>query len=194
VIRNSDLDITTGVPGSTFPSFGGVPVSVDDVLIKYTYTGDGNLDGAVTFDDYAAMDSAFFGLINNIGWATGDINFDEAITFDDYSVVDQVFFFQGAPLAASGEPEALAPGGAVVLGESQHSLTDALGPETLELRPALQLAAVPTPIASSDSDGEIAADLAWQSADSLADARLAPSRRSLSRDLWDTALLSVAGE
>jgi hypothetical protein len=69
------------------------------VLVKYTYTGDGNLDGAVTFDDYAAMDSAFFGLIPNLGWATGDINFDGDITFDDYSVVDQAFFFQGAPLA-----------------------------------------------------------------------------------------------
>jgi hypothetical protein len=99
VIRNSDLDITTGVPGSTFTNFGGQPVTPDDVLVKYTYTGDGNLDGAVTFDDYAAMDSAFFGLIENLGWATGDINFDGDITFDDYSVVDQAFFFQGAPLS-----------------------------------------------------------------------------------------------
>jgi parallel beta-helix repeat protein len=100
VIRNSDLDITAGVPGSSHTSFGGVPVYADDVLVKYTYTGDGNLDGAVTFDDYAAMDSAFFGLIPNLGWATGDIDFDSAINFDDYSVVDQAFFFQGAPLAA----------------------------------------------------------------------------------------------
>jgi hypothetical protein len=50
---------------------------------------------------------------------------------------------------------------------------------------------VPTPIASSDSDGEIAADLAWQSADSLADARLATSQRPIERDLWDKALLEV---
>jgi hypothetical protein len=99
VIRNSDLDITTGVPGSTYTTFSGQPVTLHDVLVKYTYTGDGNLDGAVTFDDYAAMDSAFFGLIPNLGWATGDINFDGVINFDDYSVVDQAFFFQGAPLA-----------------------------------------------------------------------------------------------
>jgi hypothetical protein len=99
VIRNSDLDIASGVPGSTFTTFGGQPVTPDDVLVKYTYTGDGNFDGAVTFDDYAAMDSAFFGLIQNLGWATGDVNFDNQITFDDYSVVDQAFFFQGAPLS-----------------------------------------------------------------------------------------------
>jgi autotransporter-associated beta strand protein len=109
VIRNSDLDVTTGVPGSTFANFSGIAVTPDDVLVKYTYTGDGNLDGAVTFDDYAAMDSAFFGLIPNLGWATGDINFDGAITFDDYSVVDQAFFFQGAPLAGEGSGVAAVP-------------------------------------------------------------------------------------
>jgi T5SS/PEP-CTERM-associated repeat protein len=111
VIRNSDLEITTGVPGSTYTTFSGQTVTPDDVLVKYTYTGDGNLDGAVTFDDYAAMDSAFFGLIPNLGWATGDINFDGVINFDDYSVVDQAFFFQGTPLshaesAAVPEPPA----------------------------------------------------------------------------------------
>jgi hypothetical protein len=101
------LDITTGVPGSTYGNFSGQPVTPDDVLVKYTYTGDGNLDGAVTFDDYAAMDSAFFGLIENLGWATGDINFDGDITFDDYSVVDQAFFFQGAPLSSAGDGAAV---------------------------------------------------------------------------------------
>jgi hypothetical protein len=106
VIRNSDLDITTGLPGASFAAFNGQPVTPDDVLVKYTYTGDGNLDGAVTFDDFAAMDSAFFGLIPNLGWATGDINFDNLIDFDDYSVVDQAFFFQGPSL---GNESALPP-------------------------------------------------------------------------------------
>ncbi len=67
--------------------------------MKYTYIGDGNLDGLVSFDDYVGMDNAFFGLIPNLGWATGDINFDGVINFDDYTVVDQAFFFQGAPLS-----------------------------------------------------------------------------------------------
>ncbi len=100
-IRNSDIDVITGLPGAAYPSFGGVPVSPDDVLVKYTYLGDGNLDGLVSFDDYVGMDNAFFGLIPNLGWATGDINFDNAINFDDYTVVDQAFFFQGAPLGSA---------------------------------------------------------------------------------------------
>jgi hypothetical protein len=102
VIRNSDIDVATGFPGSAYTSFNGIPVSVDDILVKFTYTGDGNLDGAVTFDDYAAMDAAFFGTIPNLGWATGDVNFDGVINFDDYAVVDQAFFNQGAPLSGEG--------------------------------------------------------------------------------------------
>ncbi len=108
VIRNSDIDILTGLPGSSYTTFSGQPVTPDDILVKYTYIGDGNLDGLVSFDDYVGMDNAFFGLIQNLGWATGDINFDGAINFDDYSVVDQAFFFQGAPLLhadASAVPE-----------------------------------------------------------------------------------------
>ena len=92
------LDITTGIPGSGYTTFSGLTVTPDDVLVKYTYIGDANLSGAVSFDDYVGMDNAFFGLIPNLGWATGDINFDGVINFDDYSKVDQAFFFQGAPL------------------------------------------------------------------------------------------------
>ncbi len=102
VIRNSDLDVTTGIPNSGYTTFGGLAVTPDDILVKYTYTGDANLSGAVTFDDYVGMDNAFFGLIPNLGWATGDINFDGTINFDDYSKVDQAFFFQGAPLSGEG--------------------------------------------------------------------------------------------
>jgi hypothetical protein len=118
-IRNSDLSIATGLPGSHLTQFRGEPVGEHDVLARYTYTGDTNLDGVVSFDDYAAMDSAFFGLIPNVGWATGDINFDGVINFDDYSVVDQAFFFQGAPLGSSSiavpEPSAVVLAAAAML-------------------------------------------------------------------------------
>jgi hypothetical protein len=97
------------VPGSAYATFSGLSVTPDDVLVKYTYTGDTNLDGAVTFDDYAAMDAAFFGTIPNLGWATGDINFDGAINFDDYAVVDQANFQQAAPLTASANGPTAVP-------------------------------------------------------------------------------------
>ncbi len=115
VIRNSDLDTTTGIPSSSYTSFSGQPVTPDDVLVKYTYIGDANLSGAVSFDDYVGMDNAFFGLIPNLGWATGDINFDGVINFDDYSKVDQAFFFQGAPLGGADAVAAVPEPGTALL-------------------------------------------------------------------------------
>ncbi len=109
MIRNSDIDVLTGLPGSSYISFSDQQVTPDDVLVKYTYIGDGNLDGLVSFDDYVGMDNAFFGLIPNLGWATGDINFDGVINFDDYTVVDQAFFFQGAPLGGEANGVAAVP-------------------------------------------------------------------------------------
>ncbi len=102
VIRNSDLAVTTGLPHAPYTTFSGQPVGPDDVLIKFTYVGDGNFDGQVDFDDFVAMDNTFFGLTPNLGWASGDINFDGEINFDDYTVVDQSYFFQGAPLSGGG--------------------------------------------------------------------------------------------
>ncbi len=67
VIRNSDIDIVTGLPGAFYTTFGGQPAGPDDILIKYTYIGDGNLDGLVNFDDYVGMDNAFFGLTPILG-------------------------------------------------------------------------------------------------------------------------------
>ena len=113
-IRNSDIDILTGLPGSSYTTFSGQAVTPDDILVKYTYIGDGNLDGLVSFDDYVGMDNAFFGLIPNLGWATGDINFDGVINFDDYTVVDQAFFFQGAPLSGEGSGVAAVPEPSVI--------------------------------------------------------------------------------
>ena len=107
MILNSDLDITTGIPNSSYTTFSGQAVGPDDILVKYTYVGDANLSGAVSFDDYVGMDNAFFGLIPNLGWATGDINFDGTINFDDYSKVDQAFFFQGSPLSGEASVSAV---------------------------------------------------------------------------------------
>jgi hypothetical protein len=197
VIRNSDLDIATGFPGSAYASFGGEPVTPHDVLVKYTYTGDGNLDGAVTFDDYAAMDAAYFGQVPIVGWATGDINFDSAITFDDYAVVDQAFFQQGAALS-------------VGWGEAQPSPTITNANEMVGLRPTLQ--ATPAPRELLDAQTAAPAEAGWTvrggassvraqeseelvglrptllAADSLADARLASSARSAAQEIWDEVL------
>src|SRR4029453_9687127 len=62
--------------------------------------GDANLDGAITGDDYSAID--FNILVPNAdGWYNGDFNYDGAITGDDYSAIDFNILAQGAPLGSS---------------------------------------------------------------------------------------------
>ena len=74
----------------------------DDVVVKYTYNGDANLDGTITSDDYFRIDSSFLAQPTSPTYAQGDFNYDEQITSDDYFLIDSAFLGQGAPLAAAG--------------------------------------------------------------------------------------------
>ncbi len=79
-------------------SFEGATVSAADVLLKYTYYGDTNLDGKVDASDYSRIDS---GYLNHLtGWTNGDFNYDGTINGSDYTLIDNVFNTQGAQLTA----------------------------------------------------------------------------------------------
>ena len=79
-----------------FATFDGVAPPVESVLVKYTYYGDANFSGTVSFDDYVKIDTGFnTGLT---GWANGDFNGSGAVNFDDYVLIDTTFNTQGAPL------------------------------------------------------------------------------------------------
>ena len=81
-------------------SFDGEPIDSTAVLIKYTYNGDANFSGTVTFDDYVKIDTGFnTGLT---GWFNGDFNYSGSVTFDDYVLIDTAFNTQGAPLSRPG--------------------------------------------------------------------------------------------
>jgi autotransporter-associated beta strand protein len=104
VIQNSVDGTTTGTV--LYPSFDGQPVSDTDVLVKYTYYGDTNLDGKVDGTDYSRIDAAY---INNkvnpsaplTGWFNGDFNYDGVIDGSDYALIDNTFNSQGAVITAS---------------------------------------------------------------------------------------------
>ncbi len=80
-------------------TFEGQPVTSSDVLVKYTYFGDANLDGIVNGSDYALLDNGF----NNglTGWRNGDFNYDGVINGDDYTLIDNSFNTQGPVLSAA---------------------------------------------------------------------------------------------
>ncbi len=79
-------------------SFDNQSVLSTDVLVKFTYVGDANLDGVVNGSDYTLIDNGFN---NNLtGVRNGDFNFDGVINGDDYTLIDNAFNTQGASLTA----------------------------------------------------------------------------------------------
>jgi hypothetical protein len=79
--------------GSGQPLFDGQAPLATDILIKYTYYGDTNLDGKVDGTDYSRVDNG--ALLNLTGWYNGDFNFDGTINGSDYSLIDNAYNTQG---------------------------------------------------------------------------------------------------
>jgi hypothetical protein len=79
-------------------TFEDVSVSNTDVLIKYTYFGDANLDGVVNGSDYTLIDNGFNNSLT--GWRNGDFNYDGVVNGDDYTLIDNAFNTQGPALSA----------------------------------------------------------------------------------------------
>ena len=75
--------------GTMLGTFDGANPSANDVLIKYTYYGDTNLDGHVDGSDYSRIDN---GSLNKLtGWANGDFNYDGVVNGSDYTLIDNAF-------------------------------------------------------------------------------------------------------
>ncbi len=78
-----------GLGGTQTASFDGETVDSKAVLVKFTYTGDANLDGVINGDDYFQVDSAFPQGLH--GYFNGDFNYDGVINGDDYFLIDSNF-------------------------------------------------------------------------------------------------------
>jgi autotransporter-associated beta strand protein len=77
--------------------FDGLAPGPSDVLVKFTYFGDANLDGQVNSTDYTMIDNGFVNQLT--GWINGDFNYDGIVNGSDYTLIDNAFNTQGAPLA-----------------------------------------------------------------------------------------------
>jgi hypothetical protein len=99
--HNTGLGIELNNDGTghvLFSTFDSQPVTTTDVLIKYTYFGDANLDGVVNGSDYTLIDNGFNNKLT--GWRNGDFNYDGIVNGDDYTLIDNAFNTQGASLAS----------------------------------------------------------------------------------------------
>jgi hypothetical protein len=93
-----------GLGGATDSTFQGQAVNPNDVLVRYTYYGDANLDGKVDGSDYSRIDSAAAMDQTNpnaaSGWSNGDFNYDGSIDGSDYTLIDNGYNVQGAAFSA----------------------------------------------------------------------------------------------
>ncbi|HEV8606951.1 MAG TPA: lamin tail domain-containing protein, partial [Tepidisphaeraceae bacterium] len=101
--RNTGLaaivnDIGNGVT-TVRSTLAGEPVDVNTILVKYSYNGDGNLDGALNADDYAQIDAGFAS--HSTGYFNGDFNYTGGQpNSDDYFLIDRAYSSQSGPLTA----------------------------------------------------------------------------------------------
>ena len=77
-------------------NFSGQSYAAGDTLVKYTWNGDANFDGRITFDDYVKIDTGFNTHLT--GWLNGDFNYSGAVNFDDYVLIDIAFNQQSGTL------------------------------------------------------------------------------------------------
>jgi hypothetical protein len=89
-------------PGATFNSHTVAP---NDVLVKFTFYGDTDLNGVVNFDDYARIDNGFNNGLSS--WLYGDFDYNGVVNFDDYALIDLAFNSQAPRLQSIPEPAAL---------------------------------------------------------------------------------------
>jgi hypothetical protein len=102
------IGIATGLT-----SFDGLTVDPGDILLKYTYYGDANLDGSVDGSDYTLIDAGYNAdqgylaanpggtALPATGWQNGDFNYDGVVDGSDYTLIDNGFNTQGANLGAT---------------------------------------------------------------------------------------------
>ena len=85
------------ITGDETAWYGGDVLDATTVLVKYTYAGDANLDGAIDGADYGAIDN-WVQFPGTTGFFNGDFNFDGVIDGADYGIIDNAVQFQEGPL------------------------------------------------------------------------------------------------
>jgi autotransporter-associated beta strand protein len=89
-----------GSGGKLASTFDGVTPADGDVLVKYTYYGDTNLDGKVDGTDYGRIDAGALSHGSLTGWYNGDFNYDGVINGSDYTLIDNSYNMQGGQFAS----------------------------------------------------------------------------------------------
>lgn len=84
----------------SFPDWAGLALDADDILIKYTYLGDTDLNGLIDARDVNRVLQGWSAGLE--GWSAGDTNYDGVVDGSDYLNVLLALQNQGSPLTTGG--------------------------------------------------------------------------------------------
>ncbi|HYO09042.1 MAG TPA: PQQ-dependent sugar dehydrogenase [Tepidisphaeraceae bacterium] len=83
-----EAEFVLGISGNQTTLWQGMPVDATTVLLKYTYSGDADLNGKVDGDDYFVVDQAMASS-SAWGWWNGDFDHNGRLNGDDYFLIDR---------------------------------------------------------------------------------------------------------
>ncbi len=83
-----------------FDTFDGVSVGLTDVLVKFTYWGDADLNGMIDDTDFFLINNGYG---NNLtGWVNGDFDYSGVVDDTDFFLINNAYGQQGGTLRAGG--------------------------------------------------------------------------------------------
>ncbi|HEX2971171.1 MAG TPA: hypothetical protein VHP11_02490, partial [Tepidisphaeraceae bacterium] len=86
-----------GSKSAILSNFSGQAVTANDILVKYTWNGDVDLNGKVDLADYFLVDAGF--IKQTGGYRNGDLDLNGKVGLADYFLIDAAFIGQDAVLA-----------------------------------------------------------------------------------------------
>jgi hypothetical protein len=87
--RGNDTTVLSQLDGQT--------LDINTILIKYTYNGDGDLNGLINADDYALIDAGYANRATANGFRNGDFDYSGTINADDFFLIDQAMSTPALP-------------------------------------------------------------------------------------------------
>lgn len=107
VFPNQGADVNTPYYGT----YAGIPLGAADVLVRYTYVGDTNIDGVIDANDLTNLIEGF--TTGQTGWQWGDLDYSGAVDVADWALFNAVYSVRGT-LPSLGSPASLPTSGGAI--------------------------------------------------------------------------------
>ena len=110
------------LPLGAYTTFLGEAVDDSAVLIRYTRTGDANLDGVVNDDDVTILGAFYAPGEPNANWALGDFDYNGFVDDDDVTLLGAFYDPAAAPTSTAAAGPAMLNNGAASVPEPATDL------------------------------------------------------------------------